>query len=220
MADESSSPSLQFVEALLRKGPDPEVPGFPDPVGNWTREMLQHYAGLDLTDDHGKETPKRFLSMLDELTSCKSAGNEHIEQCIKWKVFESDADQMIIVERIPFHSVCNHHVIPFIGEAHIAYVPTGEVAGLSKFARVVRHFARQLQVQERMTQQIHKFLDLNLNTKGIGVIVRAEHMCMTLRGIQVPGTYTTTAQMSGVFGDHDRTAKMEFLSYVNGRGHG
>jgi GTP cyclohydrolase I len=182
-----------------------------------TLGLLQNFAGLKY-DEHGKDTPKRFLSMLDELTQCRDNSDEHRDTCIKWKAFPSESDEMIIVEAIPFVSVCNHHVVPFIGVAHIAYVPDTVMAGLSKFGRVVQHFARQLQVQERLTKQVADYLEGALHPRGIGVIIRAEHMCMTIRGLRAPGTYTTTSSMRGVFADHDRTAKVEFLAFVNGNG--
>src|SRR4051794_6905699 len=109
-------------------------------------DLLTFAAGLDVTSPHGKDTPKRFVTMLEELTQCKDCDGS----CMKWKTFKEDVDQMIVVNRIPFSSVCNHHVVPFVGFAWIGYVPDGEVAGLSKFARVTHHFARRLQVQENL----------------------------------------------------------------------
>jgi GTP cyclohydrolase I len=123
---------------------------------------------------------------------------------------------MVVVRNITFTSLCNHHVVPFMGVAHIAYVPKNAVAGLSKFARVVRHFGRQLQVQERLTAEIADFLEGTLSPRGVGVVVEAEHLCMTIRGVHSPGTLTTTSAMRGVFSDHDRTAKAEFLNLIRG----
>jgi GTP cyclohydrolase I len=123
---------------------------------------------------------------------------------------------MIVQRDIPFVSLCNHHVLPFIGVAHIGYIPSDKNVGLSKFGRVVHHFARRLQVQERMTTQISSFLSGALNPVGLAVVVEAEHLCMTIRGVQVPGTRTSTQKMTGVFADHTKTAKMEFLSRING----
>lgn len=182
-------------------------------------ELLQTYAGLDPTSAHGIDTPARFLSMLDELTRCKSTGNheknkQHIQNCIKWKMFPAASDEMVIVQGIKFVSLCNHHLVPFIGEAHIGYVPKDHNAGLSKFARVVNHFARRLQVQEELTKDIADFLTSRLKPRGTAVILQAEHMCMTIRGVQSPGTVTTTSQMRGVFSDHARTAKAEFMQII------
>jgi GTP cyclohydrolase I len=170
--------------------------------------LLRTSANLDVNDLHGADTPARFVAMLRELTTPKP---------IKWKTFPNDGmDEMIIVRNIPFVSLCNHHVIPFIGKADIGYVPDVSVAGLSKFARVVHHFSRALQVQERLTMQIADYLVENLQPRGVGVVMEAEHLCMTIRGVQAPGTKTYTAAMKGVFADHSRTAKMEFLERLNG----
>jgi GTP cyclohydrolase I len=169
--------------------------------------VLTTHAGLNLDTVHGVDTPKRFVSMLEELTQCKNCDGN----CIKWKTFVSDVDQMVVVNRIPFASVCNHHVVPFVGHAWIGYVPDGAVAGLSKFARVVHHFARRLQVQEDLTDQIAYFLEKELVPKGVIVVMEAEHLCMTIRGVQTPGTTTRTVVTKGVFADHSRTAKAEFL---------
>jgi len=186
-------------------------------------ELLQTYAGLDPHDEHGSDTPQRFLAMLDELTRCKSTGNheenrKHIQNCIKWKLFPTNKDDMIVVQNIPFVSLCNHHLVPFIGAAHVGYVPNKKIAGLSKFARVVTHFARRLQVQENLTNDIADFLEKHLEKpKGVAVLLQAEHLCMTIRGVQSPGTKTTTSSMRGVFGLHDRTAKAEFMQIIGGQ---
>jgi GTP cyclohydrolase I len=187
----------------------------------YRRDWLATVTGLQ-DDEHGKDTPERFEKMLEELTQCKTLhqpqwDEEHLVECVKWKDFPAEGEDMIIVEQIPFNSVCNHHIIPFIGVAHIAYVPREREVGLSKLGRVVQHFARQLQVQERMTRQIADFIEERLQPRGVGVVVKAEHLCMTIRGVQLPGTRTTTASMRGVFADHDRTAKAEFLAAINGR---
>jgi GTP cyclohydrolase I len=177
-----------------------------------TKATLIAYTGL-ADDDHGADTPTRFLNMLDELTECK-----HCDQsCIKWKDFPATSQDMVVVQDIPFSSVCNHHVVPFVGYATIGYVPAGSVAGLSKFARTVRHFARQLQVQEDLTLNISDYLEEKLEPLGLAIVMRAEHLCMTIRGAQSPGTYTTTARMTGIFNDHTRTAKAEFMTYLGAK---
>jgi GTP cyclohydrolase I len=170
--------------------------------------LLEHTCGL-VPDEHGVDTPMRFVQMLTDLTT---------PQSFDFKVFDSkDADQMVIVRNIPFVSVCNHHVIPFIGKADIGYIPGPYHAGLSKFARVVQYYARALQVQERLTKQVADFLEAKLQPRGLAVVMEAEHMCMTIRGVQTPGTLTYTAEMRGFFNDHDRTAKAEFLQRINGK---
>jgi GTP cyclohydrolase I len=169
--------------------------------------LLRTSAGLQM-DEHGKETPKRFAAMLREMTTPPD---------IKWKTFNNDGmDEMIIERDIPFVSLCNHHVVPFIGVAHIGYIPDQLVAGLSKFARVVQHFAHALQIQERLTKEVADYLEKNLKPLGVAVVLEAEHMCMTIRGVKAPGTKTYTAAMRGRFADHERTAKAEFLSRING----
>ena len=123
---------------------------------------------------------------------------------------------MVIVNDIEFVSVCNHHVVPFIGKAHIGYVPDKTIAGLSKFPRVVHHFARRLQVQERMTKDITEFLEDRLEPKGVMVVLQAQHLCMAIRGVRSMNAYTTTSKVTGVFADHTRTAKAEFLQFLKG----
>lgn len=185
----------------------------PESYEDWhtcTANVLAQHAGLDVETEHGADTPKRFAAMLDEVTKCKDCTGS----CIKWKVFKSDVDQMVVVNRIPFASVCNHHVVPFVGHAWVGYVPDGTVAGLSKFARVVHHFARRLQVQEELTEDIASFLEEQLQPKGVIVVTEAEHLCMTIRGTQTPGTITRVVETRGVFADHGRTAKAEFLQGI------
>lgn len=172
--------------------------------------LLEQAAGLDVTTEHGKDTAERFVRMLKELTTPKE---------FEFRVFDSKSTDMIVVRSIPFTSLCNHHVVPFIGKADIAYIPNGKIAGLSKFARAVHYFAKSLQIQERLTDQIANFLEEKLKPEGVAVVLEAEHMCMTIRGVQAPGTLTYTAAMRGAFADHTRTAKMEFLSRINGRVH-
>lgn len=177
---------------------------------DYAEDILALHTGLDTTSEHGKDTPTRFISMLDELTSCKNCDGT----CIKWRRFEAETDEMIIVKKIPFVSVCNHHIIPFVGEARIGYVPYLFEAGLSKFGRVVQHFAKQLQTQERMTKQISNYLENTLDPIGVIVQIEAEHMCMTVRGVQMPGATTITTKCVGVFADHSKTAKLEFLEGI------
>lgn len=184
--------------------------------------LLQDYAGLDVDSEHGLDTPKRFLDMLSELTRCRpysgadavSMNDGHIDNCIKWKMFESSSDGMVTQGPIPFVSVCNHHVLPFHGKAWVGYVPDGNVVGLSKLTRAVHHFARRLQVQEELTEDIADFLESRLAAKGVVVSIMAEHTCMGFRGVQVPGVLTETTVVKGVFQDHTRTAKAEFMAKI------
>jgi len=120
-------------------------------------------------------------------------------------------DELVLVRSIPFHSLCEHHLLPFIGVAHVGYLPGERIIGLSKLARVVELFARDLQVQERMTSQIAGWLQEHLDPKGVGVVLEAEHLCMTLRGVQKPGTQTLTSALHGLVRDDART-RQEFLA--------
>lgn len=122
-------------------------------------------------------------------------------------------DEMVIEKGIPVNSVCSHHLLPFYGEAHIGYIPSGNVCGLSKLARALNKFAHRPQLQERLTQQVADFLWDKLDPKGVMVVVEAEHMCMTIRGVKKPGTETVTSAVRGVFKDKD-TVKHEFLELI------
>lgn len=168
--------------------------------------LLTKTTGLDTSSDHGADTPKRFAAMLRELTT---------PEAFTFTTFPSNGmDEMITIGPIPFVSVCNHHVIPFVGNVWVGYVPNGKMAGLSKFARLVKQKSKSLQVQEQLTIDIADALEQELRPRGVAVVVKAEHFCMTVRGVQTPGVLTTTSAMRGVFADHERTAKAEFLDSI------
>lgn len=160
---------------------------------------------FDWNSQHMEKTPERFVKMLRELTTPEE---------FEFTTFHSSADEMIVIRDIDFVSVCAHHIVPFIGKAHIAYVPQGKIAGLSKFARLVKNLAKDLTVQEELTTRIANALYLELDPKGIAVVMQAEHLCMTIRGVQSPGTLTVTSSMMGVFADHTRLARQEFMSII------
>jgi GTP cyclohydrolase I len=163
--------------------------------------------GLDVTGEHGEATPRRFVNMLRELT-------EPTDYDEKWKDFKSNSDEMVIVSPIPFYSLCAHHVVPFFGQAHIGYVPNGRIAGLSKFARVVEGICKGFHVQEDLTNKIATYLDAKLSPAGVVVVMDGEHLCMAMRGAKALGVKTRTTVTLGVFADHNRTAKAEFLSAI------
>jgi GTP cyclohydrolase IA len=170
------------------------------------QHLLERTTGGDFTSGHMEDTPKRFANMLEELTQ---------RQGFNFTVFDNEqgVDEMVIISDIPFYTLCAHHVIPFYGVAHIAYLPGSKLAGLSKFARTVKYFAKGLNVQEDLTQNIHNFLtDKLVDPIGVGVIMKGEHLCMTMRGVQTPGTFTTTSAMSGAFLDPSKQARAEFLA--------
>jgi GTP cyclohydrolase I len=128
---------------------------------------------------------------------------------------EEGYDELVVVKQIPVQSVCEHHLLPFTGVAHVGYLPADRILGLSKFARVVEMFARRPQVQERLTQQVAEWLDVHLSPKGVGVVIEAEHTCMTVRGVRAVGSLTTTSALSGALRDDSRS-RAEFLASVNG----
>ena len=148
--------------------------------------------------------------MLQQLTS---------PEPFEFTTFDTEHDEMVVVKDIDFVSLCAHHIVPFVGKAHIGYVPNGNLCGLSKIARTVRHEASTLTVQEDLTASIANILELKLRPQGVAVVLEAEHMCMALRGVKAPGSLTTTSTMRGVFADHTRLARSEFLQLI-GRNRG
>lgn len=168
--------------------------------------ILEEYANMEVTAETDR-TAERFLNMLQELTTKPE---------FEFTTFESRHDEMVTMGPIAFTSLCAHHVIPFMGTAHVAYIPQGKIAGLSKLARTVQYHMRGLWNQEDLTAAIADTLEERLEPLGVAVIMKAEHLCMTIRGAQSPGTMTTTSVMRGVFADHTRLARQEFLHFVNG----
>ena len=160
--------------------------------------------GADLTEDGLRETPRRMVDAYAELLTPRPFRPTTFPN-------EDGYDELIVVRAIPFHSLCMHHLLPFQGVAHIAYLPGERIIGLSKLGRVVEHFARDLQIQERMTTQIAGWLERELEPKGVGVVLEAEHLCMSLRGIQKLGAKTVTSALRGLVRDDPRT-RQEFLA--------
>ncbi|MEI7547584.1 MAG: GTP cyclohydrolase I FolE [Actinomycetota bacterium] len=165
---------------------------------NAVRELL-YAIGEDPTRDGLLETPSRVARAYGELLAGYGQDpGDHLE-----RQFEVDHDEMVIVKDIPFSSLCEHHMLPFIGRAHVAYIPgaAGRVCGLSKLARLVEGYARRLQVQERLTVQIADDLVNRLGASGAMVVINAEHLCMTIRGVRMPGSTTTTSAVRGLLKD-------------------
>lgn len=162
--------------------------------------------GADLTDEGLRDTPGRMARAFAELLS---------PEPFTATTFPNDReyDELVVVRDVPFHSLCQHHLLPFQGVAHVAYLPGERIVGLSKLARVVEHFARDLQVQERLTKQIADWLDDTLRPRGVGVVLEAEHLCMTLRGVHKPGSRTVTSALHGCVREDART-RQEFLELV------
>lgn len=146
-------------------------------------------------------TPRRVARMYAELL----AGMRHDPVEHLKSIFHEKYDEIVLLRDIPFYSICEHHLMPFIGKAHVAYLPAGQVLGVSKLARVVDSFARRLQLQERLTEQIADFLMKNLKPQGVTVVLEASHSCMTIRGIQKPGAVMVTSALRGIFKSDPRS---------------
>jgi GTP cyclohydrolase I len=164
--------------------------------------------GVDLGDESVRDTPGRMARMYAELLTPAPFAPT---------TFPNDGgyDELVVATGIPFHSLCEHHLLPFVGVAHVGYLPGDRIIGLSKLARVVERFSRSLQVQERLTTQVARWLDDQLAPKGVGVVLEAEHLCMSLRREQKPGPRTVTSALHGLVRDDPRT-RQEFLSLAGG----
>ncbi len=198
----------------------PETIALRAPVDRPTREeaeaavrVLLRWAGDDPAREGLRETPRRVVKAYEEFFR----GYQESAEEVLSRVFEEveGYDDLVLVRDIPFVSHCEHHVVPFVGKAHIAYYPTAGVVGLSKLARLVDVYARRLQTQEAMTAQIATAIDESLAPRGVAVLVEAEHMCMSMRGVLKQGSSTVTVQFSGVFRD-DPTEQAHFYTLLRG----
>ena len=173
-------------------------------------ELLQH-IGEDPEREGLQRTPERVGKTMQFLTQGYQQDPEAI---LRSALFEEDYRQMVVVKDIPFYSLCEHHLLPFFGKAHVAYIPNGKITGLSKVARVVDVFARRLQVQERMTTQIKECIQNTLNPLGVMVVIEAQHLCMQMRGVQKSGAVTTTSDFTGAFNRPE--TREEFMNLIRG----
>ena len=178
------------------------------PAAERAAHDLLSALGVDLGGESLRDTPRRMARMYAELLTPPP---------FEPTTFPNDGgyDELVVATGIPFHSMCEHHLLPFVGVAHIGYLPGERIIGLSKLARLVELYARSLQVQERLTTQIAGWLDQHLAPRGVGVVLEAEHMCMSLRGVQKPGARTVTSALHGHLRDDQRT-RQEFLSLTGG----
>jgi GTP cyclohydrolase I len=173
------------------------------------REILSA-VGEDLDRDGLKNTPGRVARMYSELLAgMREDPNMHLAS-----VFNENYDEIVLLRDIPFYSICEHHLMPFIGSAHVAYLPDGKILGVSKLARIVDCFARRLQTQERLTYQIADFLMNNLKPLGVAIVLEAAHSCMTIRGIKKPGAAMVTSAVRGIF-RKDPRSRNEIMSLIH-----
>ncbi|WP_300426941.1 GTP cyclohydrolase I FolE [uncultured Thalassolituus sp.] len=177
-------------------------------------ESLYQEVLAELGEDTSREglldTPKRAAKAMQFLTSGYTTD---IKEVINGAVFTSENDEMVVVQGIEFYSLCEHHLLPFFGKAHIAYIPDGHILGLSKFARLAEIYARRLQTQERLTEQIAQAVWETTTPQGVAVVIEASHLCMMMRGVQKQNSKTITSAMRGVFLDDQRT-RDEFLGLI------
>ena len=178
--------------------------------------MKEHYAeilraiGEDLDRPGLQDTPQRAAKAMKFLTR---GYEQSIDEVVNGALFPSDSKEMIIVKDIELYSMCEHHMLPFIGKAHVAYIPTGQVLGLSKVARIVDMFARRLQIQEQLTVQVAETVQQVTGAEGVGVIIEAKHMCMMMRGVEKQNSLMKTSSMLGSFRENPVT-RTEFLSLI------
>jgi len=189
--------------------PRPAAHAAPDPLAALFREAITH-IGEDPAREGLKKTPQRMADALRFLTSGSAVD---VQAVINGAVFTEKVDEMILVRDIEVYSLCEHHLLPFIGRCHVAYLPDKKIVGLSKIPRIVDAFARRLQVQERLTSQIAHALQDALAPKGVGVVMEASHLCMMMRGVEKQNSKAVTSCLLGRFRSDDRT-RSEFLNLV------
>jgi GTP cyclohydrolase I len=166
--------------------------------------------GEDVTRDGLVKTPDRAAKAMEFLTK---GYDQNLEEILNEAVFDSDNDQMVIVKDIEMYSLCEHHLLPFVGKAHVAYLPQGKVIGLSKIARITDMYARRLQIQENLTKQIAEAVQTATGAAGVGVVIEAQHFCMMMRGVEKQNSSTISSMMLGAFRDNIQTRE-EFLNLI------
>ncbi|MEY3199153.1 MAG: cyclohydrolase FolE [Bacteroidota bacterium] len=186
-----------------------------------TNELANHYESIihNLGEDTKREgllkTPERVAKAMQFLTNGYKINPDDL---IKQAIFHEEYSEMVIVKDIDIYSMCEHHMLPFFGKAHIAYIPDGKIVGLSKIPRVVDAYSRRLQVQERLTIEIRDCIQRTLNPKGVAVVIECSHMCMQMRGVQKQNSVTTSSAFTGLFLKNDATRK-EFINLVQAKLH-
>lgn len=175
-------------------------------------KTIIHGLGEDVTREGLEKTPERVAKAMQFLTHGYALDPLEI---LKGALFTEDHSQMIVVKNIEVYSMCEHHMLPFFGKAHVAYIPNGKIVGLSKIPRIVDAFARRMQVQERLTDQIKDCIQEALEPLGVAVVIEAQHMCMQMRGIEKQNSFTTTSSFTGAF-EKNKTRK-EFISLISNK---
>jgi GTP cyclohydrolase I len=185
----------------------------PESVASLVRKMIA-LVGEDPEREGLKKTPERYEKALKFLTS---GYHQNVDHLLNGATFSVCYDEMVVVKDIEFFSLCEHHLLPFFGKAHVAYLPSKKVIGLSKVARLVNMYARRLQIQERMTSQIAKAIEEKIAPEGVGVIIEARHLCMQMRGVEKQHGQAVTSAMLGAFRENKQT-RDEFLALVGKKG--
>ena len=202
-----------LLESDLEEIVEPKSPQ-PSWLNQGNLEVAVHSILSNIGENPAREglinTPNRVARMYQELTS---GYHIDVEKMINGAVFSVDYDEMVVVKDIDFYSMCEHHMLPFYGKAHVAYIPDGKVIGLSKIPRIVEMFARRLQIQEQMTSQIANFIQETLNPQGVAVVVEGAHMCAMMRGVKKDNTKMVTSKMLGCFKESEKT-RAEFMSHI------
>lgn len=183
-----------------------------EPLANHYRQIILE-LGEDPEREGLRDTPKRAAKAMQFLNR---GYTQSLEEIVNGAVFESETDEMVLVKDIELYSMCEHHLLPFIGKCHIAYLPAGRVLGLSKFARIVDMYARRMQIQEHLTRQIAEAVQQVTGAKGVAVVIEARHLCMMMRGVEKQNSSMTSSVMLGAFRDKPST-RQEFLTLINSR---
>ena len=202
MSDAKKKPATR---AEAERISDPEE----DPIGPLVQQLLKE-VGEDPTREGLEQTPGRVAKALRFFTR---GYQEDPREVLGEALFEVSYDEMVLVKDIEFYSLCEHHMLPFFGRAHVAYIPNGKVLGLSKIARLVEIFARRLQVQERLTVEVAETIDKELNPRGVAVVVEAIHLCMMMRGVEQQNSFAITSSLRGVFQSDSKT-RSEFMELI------